>query len=211
MPSQYAFRRSESPRSMCIPGLPHSWHRKSDMTWRKRRKRRRKTRSGSYGDRAWRRSENAGVVGSVHARKRHNGTLAICIHYTGARARARTRVFSPLRPVRDHHGASFSFSPLRVISSLTSFSPRSPSFSLPMMSAYVQAYTLSSAFLTEADSGMHDGPKVSLNTPPPRESTPPRVYPRQVAAPESLRAIRFPVSFTRVAWKETLRYRGRKN
>lgn len=47
------------------------------------------------------------------------------------------------------------------------------------MSAYVQAYTLSSAFLTEADSGMHDGPKVSLNTPPPRESTPPRVYPRQ--------------------------------
>lgn len=75
-----------------------------------------------------------------------------------------------------------------------------------MMSAYVQAYTLSSVFLTEADSGMHDGPKVSLNTPPPRESTPPRVYPRQVAAPESLGAIRFPVSFTRIARKETLRY-----
>lgn len=88
----------------------------------------------------------------------------------------RARVFSPLRPVRNHRGASFSFS-LRLAYSPPS-SPRAPSFSLSMVSAYVQAYTLSSVFLTEADSGMHDGPKVSLNTPPPRESTPPPVYPR---------------------------------
>lgn len=43
---------------LCIPDLPHSWHRKRDMTRRKKRKRR----SRRNGDRACRRSENGDVV-----------------------------------------------------------------------------------------------------------------------------------------------------
>lgn len=94
--------------------------------------------------------------------------------------RARALVFSPLRPVRNHRGASFSFSLRLALSALPFVLPAIAVLLAPDdVGICVQAYTLSSAFLTEADSGMHDGPKVSLNTPPPRESTPPRVYPRQ--------------------------------
>lgn len=101
---------------------------------------------------------------SVHARKRHNGTLAICIHYTRASASARllstsSREESPWG-LRSRSLFCLAFSPSLVLSC-----DLLPSRSTTV-SAYVQAYTLSSVFLTEADSGMHDGPKVSLNTPP---------------------------------------------
>lgn len=121
----------------------------------------------------------------------------------------RARVFSP---VRNHRGASFSFSLRFAFSSLPPSPPPAISFLLAPDS--VGVYTLSSAFLTEADSGMHDGPKVSLNTPPPRESTPPRVIRggRHAAPRRAGIAPSHPVSGVVYLsiWKETLQYHAGK-
>jgi len=148
---------------------------RSDMTRRKIRKRRRK-RSGR--NREIERRDGAGTprrcCGLPYTRERDIMALLQSAYITGARASSLR--FVPWRITVGLRSRSLFAS--RFLPFPSSFSPQSPSFLLSMVSAYVQAYTLSSVFLTEADSGMHDGPKVSLNTPPPRESTPPRVYPR---------------------------------
>jgi len=82
---------------------------------------------------------------SVHARKRHNGTLAICIHYARA---------------RDHRAASR----LSLSLSLSCFAPRGASglpsrrFRWRRREHFVLGVSHGSRF------GTHDGPKVSLNT-----------------------------------------------
>lgn len=124
-------------RVLCVPGLPYSGHRKSDMTRRKKRGRggRGGRGGGGAGGTEIERGDGARTPVlwvSVHARKRHNGTLAICIHYR-ARARllsASSREASPWG-LRSRSSLCFASSPL------PSFSPRSPSFLLSMVSAYV--------------------------------------------------------------------------
>jgi len=156
-------------RVLCVPSLPHSWqerHNEEKEEEEEEEEEREERRSSVKTER------ERQCCGLTYTRERDIMALLQSAYIT----RARARVFSPLRPVRNHRGASFSFSLCSAFSPSLSHSLRfSSSSSLSIVSAYVLAYTLSSVFLTEANSGMHDGPKVSLNTPP-RESTPPRVY-----------------------------------
>lgn len=88
---------------------------------------------------------------NVHARKRHNGTIAICIHYT------RSRAFSPLRLPREGLPSLFLS---HAFSRYASFSPAiSLSSSLPVVSAYTGLYFVLTVFLTEADSGRMTVPR----------------------------------------------------
>lgn len=95
------------------------------------------------GGRPWRRvgARTTVLRVSVHARKRHNGTLAICIYYTRTRARARPRLLYVPRGITVTSSAIFlslsRFSGILPIASL-----RSSSFLLALSagSACTRAY-----------------------------------------------------------------------
>lgn len=124
-------------------------------------------------DRPWRRGARTTVLRvSVHARKRHNGTRAICIHYTRARARAsaRPRLLSvPRRITVTSSARSLAFSLYLYIYLARSLLARPPHYSTAIIFSFlpsrslggvgVQEHTLSSVFLTEADSGRMTVPR----------------------------------------------------
>lgn len=147
---------------------------------RTRRKRRRERTKIDRGDGA----RTTVLWMNVHARKRHNGTIAICIHYT------RSRASSPLRLTREGLASLFLS---HAFSRYAFFSPAiSLSSSHPVVSAYTGLYFVLTAFLTEADSGRMTVPRSHWI-----HAAASRIDSARLSArpsPELLGAIRFPVS-----------------